>query len=79
MQMSPIVDGLEQKYGQAIAVRRVNANLDDGPAIMRAYRLQGHPTTLIFDRQGQEVQRLLGPQPAETVAEILDETLAGEP
>lgn len=77
--MKPIVDGLEQQYGDTIAVKRVNANLDDGPAIMRAYRIQGHPTTLIFDKEGQEVQRFFGPQPAEAIEAALDKTIAGEP
>jgi thioredoxin-like negative regulator of GroEL len=76
--MSPIVDGVEQKYSDTIAVKRVNANIDDGPAIMRAYRIQGHPTTLVFDNKGQEVQRLLGPQLSETVERVLDNTIAGK-
>ena len=77
--MSPIVDGLEQKYSDAIAVKRVNADLDDGPAIMRAYRIRGHPTTLIFNEQGEEVQRFFGPQPAEPVEAALESTIAAEP
>jgi thioredoxin-like negative regulator of GroEL len=77
--MKPIVDGLEQTYDGQITVKRINADLGDGPTIMRAYRIRGHPTTLIFDRHGQEVQRFFGPQPAETVEAVLDETIAGEP
>lgn len=76
--MSPIVDGLEQKYKDRIAVKRVNADVGDGPTIMRAYRIQGHPTTLIFDHQGQEVQRFFGPQPSETVEAVLDDTITAE-
>ena len=77
--MAPIVDGLEQQYGDTIAVKRVNANIDDGPEIMRSYRIQGHPTTLVFDDRGQEVQRFFGPQPSETVEEVLDRTIAADP
>ncbi len=75
--MSPIVDGIEQKYRDKIAVKRVNANVGDGPEIMRAYRIQGHPTTLIFNNQGQEVQRFFGAQPSETVEEVLEKIIAG--
>jgi len=75
----PIVDGLEQKYEGRIAIERINADVGDGPAIMRAYRIQGHPTTLIFDHQGQEVYRFFGPQPAGAVEAVLDDTLAAEP
>lgn len=62
-----------------IAVKRINADVDDGPTIMRTYRIQGHPTVLIFDPQGQEVQRCLGPQPAGAVEVVLDTTIANEP
>lgn len=69
--MTPIVDGIEEKFGTQLAVRRVNAAVGDGPEIMSRYRLPGHPTVLIFDEAGKEVQRLLGVQPAATVEEIL--------
>lgn len=73
--MSPIVDGLEQQHQGQIAVRRINAITGDGPAIMKAYHILGHPVVLIFDRQGQEVTRLMGVQPAEAVEKVLQETL----
>ncbi len=76
--MKPIVDGLEQKYGEQIAVRRINANEGDGPAIMRDYKIPGHPVILIFDRQGQEIKRFIGPQPVEMIEEVLLETLKVE-
>ncbi|MCL4294259.1 MAG: c-type cytochrome [Anaerolineae bacterium] len=73
--MTPIVDGLEVQYGQQFAFRRINANEGDGPAIMRAYQVQGHPTILIFDRLGQEAGRLIGPQSAEEIAKVLEQVL----
>ena len=77
--MAPIVDGLEAQYSEQIAVKRINADEGDGPEIVRAFRIPGHPTTLIFDSQGQEVQRLLGPQPAEVVQEALQKVLPQAP
>ena len=73
--MAPIVDGLEQEYGGQIAVQRINADKGDGPAIMRKYKILGHPTLLIFDGQGQEVQRLVGPQPVHDLEILLQEVL----
>lgn len=73
--MSPIVDGLEQQYQGQISVRRINAAAGDGPAIMKAYRILGHPVVLIFDRQGQEVKRLMGVQPVEEIEVVLKEAL----
>ena len=73
--MAPIVDGLEQTYDDAVAFKRVNAFEGDGPAIMESYRIPGHPVTLIFDVEGQETQRFIGPQPADIVAAALNKTL----
>ena len=74
--MTPIVDGLEQQYGNQFAVRRVNAAEGDGPAIMQGYRIPGHPTLMIFDSEGQEVKRLIGSQSATSVEEALQKALA---
>ena len=69
------MDGLEQQYSDQIVVQRMNAAEGDGPAIMRGYRIPGHPTLMIFDSEGQEVKRLIGPQPTTTVEEALQEAL----
>ena len=73
--MTPIVDGLEASYSGQVAFKRINANQGDGPAIMEGYRILGHPTLLIFNRQGQELQRFFGPQPPENIEESLIEAL----
>ena len=76
--MAPIVDGLQRHYGETITVRRINAIRGDGPAIMRNYRIQGHPATLVFDAQGHEVQRWLGPQSEEAIKKVLDRVIEPE-
>ena len=73
--MAPIVDGLEQQYAAQIVVKRINAAEGDGPAIMRDYRLQGHPTLRMFDRAGQETGRFIGVQPAAEIEAALKEVL----
>ncbi len=73
--MAPIVDRIEDVYSKQIVVKRINANEGDGPAIMQEYHIPGHPTTLIFNQHEQEVQRLIGPQPAEVIEETLQEIL----
>ncbi len=77
--MAPIVDGLEEQYGEQIAVKRINANVDDGPVIMQAYRIPGHPTTIVFDNEGNEIQRLIGPQSVEVIEEALQNMLSQAP
>lgn len=69
--MTPIVDGIEEKFEEALAVRRINATEGDGSAVMSGYRIPGHPTLLIFDEAGNEVQRLVGVQPAENIEVVL--------
>ncbi len=73
--MTPIVDGIEEQYGEQIVLKRINADVDDGPTIVRAYRIPGHPTTLLFDKEGNEVQRLLGPQPADVIEQAVQKIL----
>jgi thioredoxin-like negative regulator of GroEL len=73
--MAPIVDELEQQYGEQVAIKRINADMGDGPKIMRDYRIPGHPTTLIFDQDGQEIERFIGPHSLETIADTLQKIL----
>lgn len=73
--MTPIVNGLEAQYGNQINFERIEANSGDGPVIMRAYRVRGHPTLLFLDQDGREINRLVGPQPAETVIDALQHLL----
>jgi mono/diheme cytochrome c family protein len=73
--MTPIVDGLEAQYQNQITFERIEANSDAGPVIMRTYRVRGHPTLLFLDQNGREINRLVGPQPAATVAEALQHLL----
>lgn len=73
--MSPIVDGLEQQFSDQITVKRVNAGIGDGPAIMEAYRIPGHPVSMIIDAEGNETARLIGPQSEELVVEELQKIL----
>jgi thioredoxin-like negative regulator of GroEL len=65
------VDGLEEQYGDRVTIKRINAQVGDGPAIVQEYRILGHPTLLVFDQNGDEVQCWLGPQPAKVVEELL--------
>lgn len=74
--MKPIVDRLETQFAGQIAFQRVKTDEGDGPALTRAYRIQGHPTFLIIDPQGQELNRLIGPQSAEQLTAAIQQVLA---
>jgi thioredoxin-like negative regulator of GroEL len=73
--MTPIVNGIEQQYSDRLALNRINANTGNGPQIMQDYRIIGHPTVLLFNRRGQEVHRLLGPQPADHLQNLVEQVL----
>lgn len=73
--MAPIVDGIEQKYVGKLAVKRVNALEGEGPEIMEAYNIPGHPVTLLFDQNGTEVRRFVGPDTAENIELAIEQTL----
>ena len=73
--MRPIVNGLEATYQDQIAFQRIDVEAGDGPTIMKAYRISGHPTILLYDAEGQEVSRLFGPQTEEDLTAALQRIL----
>ena len=73
--MTPIVDGVEEKYKGQLAIKRINANEGDGPLIMEEYNIPGHPVTLLFDRTGKEVRRFVGPDTIENIELAVEQTL----
>jgi len=74
--MTPIVDGLEAAYQGRVTFQRIDADRGAGPTIIREYHILGHPTILIINQEGKEVNRLVGPQSAEDLDEILQQVLA---
>lgn len=73
--MQPIVNGLEETYGDRVVFRRVNADKDNGPEIVRAYNVLGHPTIMLVNEKGKELQRFVGPQSTETLQDAIEKTL----
>ena len=57
--MLPIVDGLEQVYGDQMAFVSLDA-AGDGEAAFAASNLPGHPSFLIMQPDGEEVWRRAG-------------------
>lgn len=74
--MQPIVNGLEEMYN-SITVVSVNA-LDgaEGEAWFDALGLRGHPATLIFDAEGNEVYRRFGVIVPEDLKDQIDRLLS---
>jgi len=74
--MTPIVDGLERTYQGRVVFRWIDANGEDGPAIVRDYNILGHPAILILDQTGAEISRFFGPQSAADLEALLQQIIA---
>jgi len=58
--MRPVVNGLEEKYGDRIDFRRYNIASAEGEAWASQHNLRGHPAFLLLDAQGEEHWRYIG-------------------
>ncbi len=71
--VAPVLESLARRYAGAIKV--VKVNVDDNPGIAAAYDARSIPT-LVFLRNGQAVERVVGAQPEPTLASTIDSLLA---
>ena len=69
-QLAPTIGQLAAQYEGRAVVSKVN--VDRHPELAGRYGIQGIPAILFF-KDGQEVQRLVGVHPASTYASVLDE------
>ena len=57
--MEPVVNGLEQDYGDQVDFRRLDVN-GAGKSAFEAYRLLGHPSYIILNKNGEVVWSSVG-------------------
>lgn len=74
--MRPVVNGLEEKYGQQIDFGRYNIVSEQGQAWAREYGLRGHPAYVLVDRAGRERWRYVGVVAQEAMEAELEAVLA---
>ena len=70
--MEPVVNGLEDIYGSEIEVRRLNANNPEGKSAFQYYGLQGHPSFILLNSDGEVLWQGLGKQPGKILQENID-------
>ena len=59
--MQPIVNGLQEDYGNEITFVSLNAkDSEDGEALFQQLGLPGHPGIVIYTTDGEEVFRRFG-------------------
>lgn len=67
--MLPVVNGLEEIYGNEIEFRRIDANSSEGKPVFQHYGLQGHPSYVLLNPEGEVLWRGLGEQSSEMLQE----------
>lgn len=67
--MLPVVEALVTEYDQTAAI--VKLNVDENPDTPQRYGVRGIPT-LIFFKDGKEVERVVGATSKETLASLID-------
>ena len=73
--MKPIVDRLEETYGDEFNIVRINVDKPDGVKLAREHGLVGQPFYLFFDSTNEEVRRMAGPHPFDVLAQEIERTL----
>jgi hypothetical protein len=65
--MTPVVNGLEQKYDSSVAFLTLNAAIGEGKAAFEAYRLPGHPSYVLLNPGGEVLWSSFGVQLEDTL------------
>ena len=58
--MRPVVNGLQEKYGDRVAFAGVDYYDESNRQLFRKYEVLGHPTFVILDPNGKVVEQLTG-------------------
>ncbi|MCH7650991.1 MAG: thioredoxin [Nitrospinae bacterium] len=70
--MAPTVEALAKEYGDRLLVAKLD--VDANPMTTHKYGIRGIPALLLF-KDGQLVERIVGVQPKEDIARIIEQHL----
>jgi len=70
--LGPVIEDLEGRYAGKAAVGKVN--VDDEPDLAMRYGVMNIPTVIFF-KDGKELDRVVGVMPPETFTNILDQNI----
>jgi thioredoxin-related protein len=73
--MRPVVNGIEDKYGQDFKIVHINVATNKGKEKSGEYTVLGTPTMIMFDESGRQVRRLMGYQTPEDMEKAIDRVL----
>jgi thiol:disulfide interchange protein len=73
--MKPIVDRLEETYGDEFNFVRVDVTKPSGEKFAREVGIIGQPNYVFFDGDNEETRRISGAQPFDVLAQEIERTL----
>jgi thioredoxin-related protein len=73
--MRPVVDGIEDKYGEDFKIVYIDLGTSKGKERAGDYNVLGTPTMVMFDDSGREMRRLMGYQSPEDLEKAIDRIL----
>ena len=71
--VAPIVEELAQEYAGRLKVMKLNT--DEAPEVAGRYQIMSIPTILFF-KDGQAVEKLVGARPKQQFKQVIDSLLA---
>ena len=74
--VAPLVEELATEYAGKLRVRKLNT--DENPEIAGQYQIMSIPTILFF-KNGQMVEKLVGARPKRQFKEVIDSLIANSP
>lgn len=72
MQTMPVVNGLEEEYGERLQVVRLNFNDRANDGVISALGVRGHPTIVLLDREGEVGRTWFGTATAEDLRPLVE-------
>jgi len=73
--MKPIVDRLEETYGDKFNIVRIDVTQVSGEKTARELGLVGQPNYVFFDSANEETRRMAGPQSYDVMAAEIERTM----
>ncbi len=70
--LAPVIEQIAQKYSNKIRVGKIN--IDENPAVTGRFGILSIPT-LIFFKEGKEVERMIGAMPEPALSAKIEELL----
>ena len=70
--LGPVIESLAEQYEGKVIVGKVNT--DEEPELAIGYQVSGIPTVIFF-KDGKEIDRLVGAMPPDAFIQVLDANL----